>query len=38
MDWTDPAHKWTGGGLLWMRWWIIGFHRMQEMCWFAANM
>jgi len=26
---------WAGGGLLWMRQWTYGFHKMQEISWLA---
>jgi hypothetical protein len=25
----------TGGGLLWMRWWTFGFHKMRGISWVA---
>ena len=28
----------TGGGLLWMRWWISGFRKMRGISWLAANL
>jgi hypothetical protein len=27
----------TGGRLLWMQWWTVGFHKMQGIYWPAAN-
>jgi hypothetical protein len=26
---------WTGGGLLCIRWWTFGFHKMREISWVA---
>jgi hypothetical protein len=28
----------TGGGLLWMRLWTFGFHKMREISWLAENL
>jgi hypothetical protein len=28
----------TGGGLLWMRWWTFGFHKMQGISWLAGRL
>ena len=28
----------TGGGLLWMRWWTFGFHKMREISWLAEDL
>jgi hypothetical protein len=27
----------TDGGILWMRWWTSGFHKLREMCWVASQ-
>jgi len=29
---------WAGGGLLWMRQWTYGFHKMREISWLAKNL
>jgi hypothetical protein len=28
----------TGGGLLWVRWWTFGFHKMRGISWLADNL
>jgi hypothetical protein len=28
----------TAGGLLWVRWWTAGFHKMQRICWLGEEL
>jgi hypothetical protein len=28
----------TGGGLLWIRWWTLGFHKMRGISWVAEDL
>jgi hypothetical protein len=38
MDWIELLRIGTGGGLLWMRQWTSGFHKMRGISWLAENM
>jgi len=33
MDWIDLAQDRAGGGLLWLRYWTFGFHKMRITSW-----